>query len=1596
MAGVTGNGSVYYADVDVPMSPKWIYTGFTDAVDIAGSYGQLYKVNTTNLCQLPCPAGTTDQYTAWNIPTGTCFDSAGMAYRRQITNQAVCPVGSITNPNVTMFTQGQITSFPYASTQGSTYSTGVNTISVDDDGTLIGVTGNNIYKHTSPSSSATNPFPTAGGLGAISGGNWFQVGQDSNLYYWRAGSTSSVKVNPPGVAALTQVSYDGSVCVLQNDGTLWCADTNIGTPTMNWKQQGSKKLSQISLKGGRLVGIGFGADRGIYYSNTYQSPTWTTVPTQEYSAAGAAINGPLSFAKVIMFYPTLDARRKRFAVSGDTCGQDEEKIGAFCYAPCASGRAALGTQCPFRRKHTDPIAACPSGEYINGSCYQPCPDSSTTAQGELCVGNVVVKNLTGKLPSTPASYSCGDGTVGARYIRIRPTTIPAVQNNKLCISKVTVKDKDGNVLSLLSGMPGIKSTIGSISGTYIRAGFTTGGLGSIPIRSTQTVTTPGAGSSTASSMLYIGEEGGFTIMIADDTAGTAKYYSGAASAWTSVYWTNGTSAGNRASGYYVLHLHANPVTSTATDGTCVDTPLGGGSCPGAWSTYLSSTKYDAEGDGGRASRMTKTYWDLDLGDVQQIRTIEFTGCNYIPPTGATATAVDSTAVSQPKADQITGMRIQLLESQNLATTEPIVERTLGPELRQVLTFNYLVKEPGIDDTCYDACPKINGVQSVDGGEQTCIAASGGMTSRSITTPLKLPPPVCSLPTNADGTPYTMAAEKSDHTPWTIGNWIINPITPTQVLSCDVLPGSTLMPLQNDINVPITGKSSPAKITYTLQDPNNVPYTAKDPAAPYKCVIMSNSMCASYGNFVLRGGLCVRADIAYPEMNDDVNPNASWAPAGYAPDINGTAQACKGNDDIVTIPGGGKWCFARCPDGYSRNSTGGVCSRNGGDPTWGRGWWGNADGKIGGAYRYKYGWQGWQTLKDLMLGRPTVSTPPNSSVSSSDDFKIPLIRNDKSIIVDPQTFPAQCKCLNADGTVNTQAYLYNNTCVKCANPTELFYPKGTISSDFAWGNEEKNKFLSIYNDAVTRPIDQKPFSSLNDAKTLCEIDSFCTGITRSYDANGTPYYYLRAGTILKGTRPMASGSSIPSAIAGSSAGSTAPTWDSSWVKGAKGSTKITVGLRKGTNYSTVDIPTAFADDYLSPVSRGSSVFSIIPSTVTDLVNSMTNDVLQTASAWASFQNSVQNPNTYYQLVGIERQLQATSKPPDNGICVAPCDSAHSLHEAIQMIYDDVAKLYVLYGTTCHDATESVISKPSIPAIYTPQIGADCAAGYDLTTGGSCLQECNSNSIDNGSTCAGNGVRRPSIAPTLSCPSGLTLVGGTCLHPCGTGYIDDGDYCKPLANTVAVPSSINCVKTAYTYSTKYQGSGSATTVNKWLCDSDYDQYTLLQGPPGVVGSAYVNPNDIVCYADDVSSGMYYCQTVTEARNEVPNTERVDYSTSCDSMTKAYLDLNDNLTTLLSAQTTAQTASAQTAAIQITLQGIIQQLCGASGSSGSSSLSMCNTLRTQLAALSSNINSGSGAISGVLSPISVATSSRDNLITLLHTMKCCPAGQTQYPWC
>jgi hypothetical protein len=1627
MVGLKSDGTVHYADVDVPMNPKWIASGLTGIGDIAGSYGQLYTVGDGQSRDKTLGYGSYDSATRTSATDTTSF----------------------------------------------------NYISVDDDGTIIAITeaGQENAKYAKkPTEMFQNVGATIYASPGINGGQMFSVGTDRNLYYHSRIPSTATKFNVPtiGDGAWKYVTFDGSVvCGVLEQGDLWCADSNLTSGSSSWSKRGTQKFHNISLKGGRLLGLG--TDNKVYYSNSYVSPSWTEVPMKQYDSTGALTGTELTFKRVILMYPSLDARRKRFLGSAAECNSDEQRIGNLCYAPCASGRTGTGTKCPYRRKQTQPIVTCPSGVYINGSCYQDCRNPNTTASGQKCLGRTTTKDVKPRKPVEPYFYSCPvDGSIKGRYVRIRPTTL--IENNKLCISKVVIKTSDDAILSLPSSTPSITSTIGTMSGTNIL-----NNTASIPIRAVKTINIPGAGSSTRPLNIYVAEHQGVTRMIADDVAQTAKYYSGPFTAWTDDYWLRGNMAdGVRANKKCMLTLNTSPVKVYATDGTCVDKPIGGGSC-GSFTTYLSGSKYDTERNGGKELRAANTYWEIDLGASLSIKTIEFTGCNYVTAGATQNTVVASeTAVSQPSADQIKGMRIEVSDTNSLANS-PFTIRTLGSEVRQVITFNYTSMEEGVESICYDDCPKINGVQSLYSLDGTCVAASGGITSRSITSPILLPPPICGLPKNADGTEYTIAAKKFNYETWNIGNWVINPSDPLQLLSCDTLPGSTMMPLTSTHGIPKSSNTVPESITYTLQDENNVPYTGNSEiTGGYKCVKLDQSACDYYNTggkkYLLSGRLCMRVDSTEFEMNREWIWSPKQCPDEFRTDpLTCFRWSCDTHEIRAKIAFGwliwlatdeGKHCvkghdiksYRACPP--KTNRWGDWCL--GRDyPTWGDLYPSpnyNSTHVGDNLYKTRYALKGPHVIYALDDNSrkkngdspPVVSNPPDSSRTSGDNFKIPLIKNDRSVITDPRPFPSQCRCLNGDGTVNKEAYFYNGTCVKCSHTNEFFYAKGAISASFTWGPEVKNKFLSLYlrNDdgTMTGPVDQKPFTTLIDAKRMCEANQLCKGVTRSYDSTGTPYYYMRAGMQLMGSVPLTSHSSGSSGSLYSSGayGTTQvaegqlPTWDSSWRKFDPDPTKaaVTVGKRQDTQYSTSDIPSAFADDYISPSSKGTSS-TFRPQTVTpaSLIASMTNDVLEAAAAWTSWLTAINNPNTYYTLVGVERKLSVTGIPTDNGICVAPCDIEHSIYEPIRMVHDRVSNEYILYGTTCHDGTQIKIDKPNIPAIYNPQKGNDCDTGYDLNDRGSCLQECEPSALDDGEKCSDVSTTRPSIAPVLSCAPHLKLVEGVCVHPCEPGFIDNGDYCEPVVNTVPIPSTIKCLKRPFTYSSKYEGSTSSSReANKWLCETYDDQYALLEGPSDKsVATSYVNANDTICYADDASTGMYYCQSVDEVMNQEEETVRSNYSTSCDTLTKSYFDLSNNLTVLMSAKSTAQKSAMQTAGIEMTLRSVIEKMCGpsyvpafssgsgsgsrsgsgsgsgsgsrsgsgsgsrlASGAAPYGSPATCSALRTQLMALHSNINSGTGVSSGVLTPISIATSSRDKLVSLLRDIKCCPAGETSYPWC
>jgi hypothetical protein len=259
-------------------------------------------------------------------------------------------------------------------------------------------------------------------------------------------------------------------------------------------------------------------------------------------------------------------------------------------------------------------------------------------------------------------------------------------------------------------------------------------------------------------------------------------------------------------------------------------------------------------------RTTNTYWEVDLKAIRNIKTITFTGCNYVSEfAGAPSAGSANTPSSGP--DQITGMRLEVLGASNAATAAPIASRILGPNPTQTFTFNYIGRDPNTVNRCFDICPVVEGIQSVDNGNNTCRYSATGITNRSITKPIDIGVPSCvpytgSYPAQTAGPNPTQVAVK---------NWVLDPSKPSQSLSCDILTGSVLKPITTIMNVgevnildPIYGGGTrwQTRVSYTKD--GSTAYT--NPDTGYMCVQEDNVICSDRINFnyVPEQNACVRS------------------------------------------------------------------------------------------------------------------------------------------------------------------------------------------------------------------------------------------------------------------------------------------------------------------------------------------------------------------------------------------------------------------------------------------------------------------------------------------------------------------------------------------------------------------------------------------------------------------------------------------------------------------------------------------------------------------------------------------------------------------
>ena len=409
LVGKTSTGGLYYADVDVPFTPKWQASSLTATGSIGVAYGQLYTL------------------------TGDSSVSKVSSYDAAVSAATSAPA--------------------------------LKQISVDDDATVGGIdaTGNVYY------GSAKNTKSLMKWV-SFSGGNAYGVGTDGSLYF-NANPASGTWTKTNTGTTWKQVVLSGAlVCAINTVGNISYAVNDITTVATIWMINSGPiacpTFSYISLVGKRLIGVG--TDSNVYYTDDVTSSLiWRTIPTRVYDNKGVPSTSSATFTAIEIMYPDPAARRKRFIDIGITsCNKSETLIGNYCYQPCSNGQVGIGNMCPYLRQHVPAKATCPAAtSLINNTCFNPCSSAYTTTQSgsstanytvdpannEQCIGATFPK--TTSQPSTtavPASHlpcNANNGALQARYIRIRPSM--DYINNKLCLQNVTIMgytvDATGNM-----------------------------------------------------------------------------------------------------------------------------------------------------------------------------------------------------------------------------------------------------------------------------------------------------------------------------------------------------------------------------------------------------------------------------------------------------------------------------------------------------------------------------------------------------------------------------------------------------------------------------------------------------------------------------------------------------------------------------------------------------------------------------------------------------------------------------------------------------------------------------------------------------------------------------------------------------------------------------------------------------------------------------------------------------------------------------------------------------------------------------------------------------------------------------------------------
>ena len=340
-----------------------------------------------------------------------------------------------------------------------------------------------------------------------------------------------------------------------------------------------------------------------------------------------------------------------------------------------------------------------------------------------------------------------------------------------------------------------------------------------------------------------------------------------------------------------------------------------------------------------------------------------------------------------------------------------------------------------------------------------------------------------------------------------------------------------------------------------------------------------------------------------------------------------------------------------------------------------------------------------------------------------------------------------------------------------------------------------------------------------------------------------------------------------------------------------------------------------------------------------------------------------------------QVNSTTRTTTTATYTPPCPTDYTLSGST--CYKSCASMTPtgmqdIGGNNCQSpSTTRTTSTPTpVRSSLTP-----CNSDEDTVTNAAdqtCFKKCATGLISTATTCTPPTTTRTGYQAVFTCNSNETVQNGICVSKCPDGTYPDGELCVSKMKVVAAPSSIKCVSSAF------------GNYKKWTCDKDEDAATLLKNPSN--DTTYVDPADQVCIADDSDTGMYYCQSGEEAKtnSNTITTVKGNYAKTCANIKKNYVDLSNNLTSLILIQSGMSNGSSQLTTARTALNNIYTQL-NCANPPNTNIGGLCTQINNGATAIGTDSTNISSVLANITPSIQAAMSSRDSLLSSITNFKC-----------